>query len=138
MPDRRQFHQRVRSGPRSWWPNSHARGVGRLLLPEDVIHRLADDLVERAVLVDHNDYLVLVSALRSQESRLHIALETAQAALGLGLWSARPHDRLAKHDGYLLRLIRRAHLIIHDRLCSSLGRARPCPHSVTTILTGTP
>ncbi len=32
------------------------------------------------------------------------------------LRGTRPHNRLAKHDGNLLRLVRRVHLIVHDRL----------------------
>ena len=62
-------------------------GAGRSLVAEDVVHRLADDLVERAVLMDHDDYLVFEPAFRRQESCLHIALETAQEPLGVDLWS---------------------------------------------------
>ena len=66
--------------------------------------------------MDHDEYLVFISALRSQESCRHVAFEAAQAAPGLGLWGARRHDRLSEHDGYLLRLVCRADLVVHDRL----------------------
>jgi len=107
---------------------------GRSLVAEDVVHRLADELVERAVLVDHDDYLVFAPAFRRQASRLQIALEAAQAPPAAGLRSARSHDRLPVHDGYLLRLICRAHLVIQDRLAPR--PARPTPRGRRTTAQG--
>jgi hypothetical protein len=107
-PDTARFAVRV--------PPENRLDAADLLFPEGVVHRLPDDFVERAVLVDHEDFLALATLLRGQERCVHIDLETAQAAVGLGLWRTGPYDWLAKYDSYLLRLIGRARLIAHDRL----------------------